>query len=279
MSQIDFTEKLAEGFVAYNTKVGRWWVDQTRNAAHAAAYKNIASHVVQCAQKESGLIIDYGCGTGLLMKRLVDMLPAWKFLGIDGSKVLLRDAETWARSKRKGRSASVEFRLARLPDFSVSIPKANIIIYTFPNIVAVPSERRQFEKIFQKDRDLAGWLAMKQEGEGEGEGEGLETLYDSLFMSRVVARNLRLLLRKGGLCVRVDYSQGARHELSRFDQLSTLFEEGSLSVKQSRLKPQEFFTLLSSDYYPSAVILDVYEQTKDKDFLEGGYLVSLLQAI
>ncbi|MEK7236602.1 MAG: class I SAM-dependent methyltransferase [Nitrospirota bacterium] len=275
MSEIDFTKTLGSGFRAYNTNVGQWWVDQTRNAAHAAAYNNIASHVVQCAQQERGLIIDYGCGTGLLMKRLVDVLPAWTFLGIDGSKMLLRDAETWARAKRKGRSASVEFRLAQLPDFSVSTPKANIIVYTFPNIVAVPSERRQFETVFRKDRDLAGLLAMKQ----EGEGEGLETLYDSLFMSRVVSRNLRLLLRKGGLCVRVDYSQGARHELNRFDQLSTLFEEGSLNVQQSRLKPQKFFKLLSSDYYPSAVILDVYEQTKDKDFLEGGYLVSILQAV
>jgi len=275
MSQIDFTKKLASGFGAYNTNVGQWWVDQTRNAAHVAAYKNIANQVVQCAKSDSGLIIDYGCGTGLLMKRLVDLLPAWEFLGIDGSKVMLREAETWARAKRKGRPAPIELRRAQLPDFSVSSPKANIIVYTFPNIVAVPSERRQFEQLFRKDRSLAGLLAMKQ----EGEGEDVETLYDGLFMSRVVARNLRLLLRKGGLCVRVDYSQGDRHELKRFDQLSTRFEEGSLSAKQSHLKPHKFFRLLSSVYYPSAVILDVYEQTKDADFLEGGYLVSILKAI
>ena len=94
MSQIDFTEKLAEGFGAYNTKVGQWWVDQARNAAHAAAYTNIASLVAKCAKNESGLIIDYGCGTGLLMKQLVELLPAWEFLGIDGSKLMLREAET-----------------------------------------------------------------------------------------------------------------------------------------------------------------------------------------
>ena len=275
MSQIDFTEKLSEGFGAYNAKVGQWWVDKTRNAAHAAAYKNIASHVVRCAKQESGLIIDYGCGTGLIMKRLVEALSAWKFLGIDGSKAMLREAETWARAKRKGRPASIEFRRAQLPDFSVSRPKADIIVYTFPNIVTVPSERRQFEKRFQKDRALAGLLAMKQ----EGEVEDVETLYDSLFMSRVVSRNLRLLLRKGGLCVRVDYSQGTRRELKRFDQLSTRFEEGSASANLSGLKPHKFFKLLSSRYYPSPVILDVYEQTKDKEFLEGGYLVSVLQAI
>lgn len=275
MSQIDFTEKLAEGFGAYNAKVGQWWVDQTRNAAHAAAYRNIASHVVRCAKQDSGLIIDYGCGTGLLLKRLVDVLPAWRFLGIDGSKLMLRDAEVRARPKRNGRPVSVEFRRAQLPDFSVSTPKANIIVYTFPNIVTVPGERRQFEKLFRKDRALAGLLAMKH----GGEGEDVETLYDALFMSRVVSRNLRLLLRKGGLCVRVDYSQGARRELKRFDQLSTRFEEGSASANLSGLTPHKFFKLLSSHYYPSAVILDVYEQTKDKEFLEGGYLVSVLQAI
>jgi hypothetical protein len=67
--------------------------------------------------------------------------------------------------------------------------------------------------------------------------------------------------------------------LGRFDQLSTLFEEGSLNAGQSRLKPQKFFKLLSSQYYPSAVIRDVYDQTKDIDFLDGGYLVSVLKAI
>lgn len=272
---IDFTKTLASGLGAYNTNVGQWWVHKTRNAAHAAAYLNIASHVAQCARSEGGLIIDYGCGTGLLMKRLVDVLPAWRFLGIDGSKVLLRDAETWARIKRNGRPTSVGFRLAKLPDFSVSTPKANIVVFTFPNIVSVASGRRRFEEIFPKDRDLARLLAMKQ----GGAGKELEALYDQLFMSRVVARNLRFLLRKGGLCVRVDYSQGARHELARFDQVATRFEEGSLNAKQSRLKPQKFFTLLYSRYYPSAVIRDVYEQTKDKDFLEGGYLVSLLKAV
>jgi hypothetical protein len=58
-----------------------------------------------------------------------------------------------------------------------------------------------------------------------------------------------------------------------------LFEEGSLNARQSRLKPQKFFKVLSSQYYPSAVIRDVYDQTNDIDFLEGGYLVSLLKAI
>ena len=275
MAQIDFTEKLAEGFGAYNTKVGQWWVDQARNVAHAAAYANIASLVAKCAKKERGLIIDYGCGTGLLMKQLVDLLPAWDFLGIDGSKLMLREAETWARRTRKGRPAPIEFRRAQLPDFSISRPKADIIVFTFPNIVAVPSERRQFETLFPKDRALAGLLAMKQ----EGEVEDVENLYDSLFMSRVVSRNLRLLLRKGGLCVRVDYSQAGRRDLKRFDQLSTRFEEGSLNAKQSHVQPQKFFTLLSSVYYPSAVILDVYEQTMDPDYLEGGYLVSILKAM
>lgn len=274
MSKIDFTETLASGLQAYNTNVGQWWAHKTRNEAHVAAYMNIANYVVQCAQEEGGLIIDYGCGPSLLMSRLVDLLPAWRFLGIDGSKMMLRRAETWARTKRKGRHAPIEFLLAKLPDFSVSIPKAELVVYTFPNIVSLASDRRLFEESFRKDRDVAGFLAMQQE-----KGEGVEALYDQLFMNRVVARNLRFLLRKGGLCVRVDYSQGARDELGRFDKLSTLFEEGSLNRRLSRLKPQKFFHLLSSHYYPSAVIQDVYEQTNDRDFLEGGYLVSLLKAI
>lgn len=276
MSEIDFTQTLASGLGAYNTDVGQWWVDKTGSAVHTAAYLNIASHVAQCARGEGGLIIDYGCGTGLLMQRLIELLPAWTVLGIDGSEMMLRGAETWACTKRTGRAASIEFRLAKLPDFSLSTPQADIVVFTFPNIVSGASERCQFEEIFPHDRDLARLLAMKQE---KDEGDAFDALYDSLFMSRVVSRNLHALLRKGGLCIRVDYSQGARHELGRFDQLSTLFEEGSQNERQSRLKPQKFFTLLSSQYYQSEVILDVYEQTKDKDFLEGGYIVSLLQAI
>ncbi|MCX5723878.1 MAG: class I SAM-dependent methyltransferase [Nitrospirae bacterium] len=274
MSQIDFTKTLSAGFGAYNRTVGQWWVDQTRNKAHVAAYTNIASHVVRCAKKDRGLIIDYGCGTGLIMKRLVDALPGWTFLGIDGSKVMLRDAEIWARAKRKQRPAAIEFRCATLPDFSAPAEKADMIVFTFPNIVSVASGRCPFQKLFPNDRDLARLLAKKQE-----KGKKAEELFDQLFMSRVVSRNLRLLLRKGGLCVRVDYCQGDRHELGGFDQLSTLFEEGSLNTKQAHLRPHKFFKLLSSQYYESAVILDVYEQTKDKDFLEGGYLVSLLQAV
>ena len=274
MSQIDFDKTLAAGLVAYNRKVGQWWVDQTRNKAHVAAYKNIASHVARCAQKKSGLLIDYGCGTGLIMKQLVEALPGWNFLGIDGSKVMLSEAETWAGVKRKKRRAAIEFRCAKLPDFSAPAAKADVIVFTFPNIVSVISERRQIEKRFPRDRDLARLLARKQE-----KGEKAEELVDQLLMSRVVSRNLRTLLRKGGLCVRVDYSQAERHELGRFDLLSTLFEEGSLNTKQAHLRPQKFFKLRSSQYYPSAVILDVYEQTKDIDFLEGGYLVSVLEAI
>jgi trans-aconitate methyltransferase len=65
--------------------------------------RNITNHIVQCARRESGLIIDYGCGTGPSAKRLVDVLPAWKFLGIDGLKVMLVTRDL-ARPGRKGRS-------------------------------------------------------------------------------------------------------------------------------------------------------------------------------
>ncbi len=274
MSPIDFDKTLADGLGAYNRKVGQWWVGQTRNKAHEAAYKNIASHVVRCAPKKSGLLVDYACGTGLIMKQLVKALPAWTFLGIDGSKVMLSVAETWAGAKRKKRLAAIEFCCAKLPDFSASATQADVIVFAFPNIVSGPSERRQAEKRFPKDRDLARLLARKQE-----KGKKADELFDQLLMSRMVSRNLRRLLRKGGLCVRVDYSQAERHELRRFDLLSTLFEEGSLNTTQAHLRPQKFFKLLSSQYYPSAVILDVYDQTKDQDFLEGGYLVSVLEAI
>jgi hypothetical protein len=62
---------------------------------------------------------------------------------------------------------------------------------------------------------------MKQE-----KGEGVEALYDQLFMSRVVARNLRFLLRNGDCACALTIVK-APETIGRFDQVSTLFERGS----------------------------------------------------
>lgn len=272
MSSIDFTRALASGVRSYDRHVGRWWMQRTSGIAHAEAYANIARYVARHAGKRSGLLVDYACGAGLLTRQLVAALPRWHFLGLDGSRTMLRLAEVWAR--RNGPSvASLEFRLAKLPDFALPRHKADLVVFAFPNIITGARERRHCEAVYGMDRVLARLLAEKREQAGE------HVLYDQLFMNRVIARNLRRLLRKGGLCVRVDYSQGSRRELERFDRVATAFEEGSLSAGQGGRKPEKFFDLLYARYYPSDVIRDVYEQTKDEDFLEGGYSISLLRAI
>ena len=273
MTNIDFNQALAAGVRSYDRHVGRWWVQRTTSAAHAEAYANIASYVARQARKRSGLIVDYACGAGLLTKQLAQLLPQWKMLGIDGSRTMLRHAEAWAGRMRKDRPASLEWLLAKLPNFSLPKPAADIVVFAFPNIITGDKERSHFEGIYPADSAEARCIAAKR---GKA---GAEALYDQLFMNRVIARNLRGLLRKGGLCVRADYSQGDRHELTRHDQVATMFEEGSLNVGTPRRMPDPFFTLLDSRYYPSEVIRDVYEQTEDEDFLEGGYSVSLLKAL
>ncbi|TAJ09106.1 MAG: class I SAM-dependent methyltransferase [Nitrospirae bacterium] len=273
MANIDFNQALAAGVRSYDRHVGRWWVQRTTSAAHAEAYANISSYVARQARKRSGLIVDYACGAGLLTKQLAQLLPRWRVLGIDGSRTMLRHAETWAGRMRKDRPGSLEWLYAKLPHFSLPVQAADIVVFAFPNIITGDIERRHFEWLYRADSDEARFIAAKQ---GK---TGTDTLYDQLFMNRVIARNLRGLLRKGGLCVRVDYSQGDRHELTRQDRLATLFEEGSLNVGPPRLRSEPFFTLVRSCYYPSEVIRDVYEQTEDEDFLEGGYSVSLLKAL
>nr|MBI3611812.1 class I SAM-dependent methyltransferase [Nitrospirota bacterium] len=273
MANIDFNQALAAGVRSYDRHIGRWWVQRTSSEAHAEAYANIARYVARHARKRSGLLVDYACGAGLLTRQLGAALPRWRLLGIDGSRAMLRFAEAWAERRGPGSPASLEFRLAKLPDFSLPMHKADLVVFAFPNIITGAGERRHFEKIYGMDRVLARCLAAKREK------AGAHVLYDQLFMNRVIARNLRWLLRKGGVCVRVDYSQGRRHELERFDRVATVFEEGSLSVGQGGRKPEKFFELLYVRYYPSEVIRDVYEQTEDEDFLEGGYSVSLLRAI
>lgn len=273
MANIDFNRALAVGVRSYDRHVGRWWMQRTNSAAHTEAYAAISSYVARQARKRSGLIVDYACGAGLLTTQLARLLPHWRVLGIDGSRTMLRHAEAWAGRMRQDRPASLEWLHAKLPNFSLPMRSADIVVFAFPNIITGDKERRHCEGMYRADSAAARRIAAKQ---GKA---GADALYDQLFMNRVIARNLRGLVRKGGLCVRADYSQGERHELTRHDLLATVFEEGSLNVRMPRPRSEPFFTLIRSCYYPSDVIRDVYEQTEDEDFLEGGYSVSLLKAL
>jgi hypothetical protein len=96
---------------------------------------------------------------------------------------------------------------------------------------------------------------------------------------RVISRNLRLLLKKGGECFKVDYANAHRDELSHLTQMRSLFVEGALEEPVKDLRSEAFFRYVSNKFYRSQVILDVYHQTKDPSDKTGGYFISEFKAI
>ena len=96
---------------------------------------------------------------------------------------------------------------------------------------------------------------------------------------RSISFNLRQLLIRDGICVRIEYATMQRHELSRDELMRVAFEEGSLDIDVEGRKPRQWFRLLASTYFRSRVLEDVYQQTADERDKNGGYLITVLRAI
>jgi hypothetical protein len=131
------------------------------------------------------------------------------------------------------------------------------------------------------DLAVAEYLSKAREPDPEEETvkDDTETVYDSLLTDNIIATNLRSWLRKGGFCIRADYSNAPRHELTQLVQRRLAFEEGSLGVSVNRHWAKQHFKRMDCFYCRSTVLEDVYHQTQDEDDKEGGYLVTTLKAI
>ncbi|MCS4537756.1 MAG: hypothetical protein HYY67_02700 [Thaumarchaeota archaeon] len=104
-------------------------------------------------------------------------------------------------------------------------------------------------------------------------------LSDSLLRGKVVSRNLRGLLKKGGICVRVEYAKAERERLTELEQCRLAFEEGSLKTSVNGRKAEKLFDFISSTYFQSKVMEDVYYQTKDETDRKGGYSITMVEAV
>jgi hypothetical protein len=158
----------------------------------------------------------------------------------------------------------------QLPDFSLPALRADLAIFAFPNMVppaADPRLRGASLRLAGADLQIAMDLA-------RGKHDAF-----MLTMGRLVALNLRNLLRRGGICIRAEYGRAKRDELGRDDLLRMSFEEGSLDVELNGKLSRQWFRVLASSYFRSRVIEDVYQQTGDADDRTGGYLATVLQAI
>jgi SAM-dependent methyltransferase len=256
-----------KGF-SYNDEVGRWWLERSAEAAHRRAYRNIADFIKDSFARPPGMIVDYACGAGNLLALLSCRFPHSKLVGLDGSLLLLGSA--LQRFTRLPRSCSRRISLIEtsLPNFDLLRGKADLVIFCFPNMVPSFAEEKQEwgSWLDKNDREIAGNLAFPEDPY-------------ILEQSRCISLNLRRLLARDGICVRVEYATVQRHELSLPELTQVSFEEGSLDYEAEGILPRQWFRLLASAYFRSKVLEDVYQQTADERDRNGGYLITVLRAV
>jgi hypothetical protein len=169
-----------------------------------------------------------------------------------------------------------------LPDFTIQSGTADLVVYTFPNLV-IPFADSGSDlcecHLGRGDIMTAESLARASDpGEAQPE-QDVDALRVGLLVSRLVSFNLRSLLRRGGLCIRVEYATARRDELTRTEYMRVAFEEGSLDIAVDGYLPWSWFRVLASSFFRSRVMEDVYQQTADEHDRSGGYVVTTLRAL
>jgi len=295
----EFERSLHKGYSSYNQRVGTWWHDQSNNRAHKAAYKNICDYLkksLPTGKKNPGYIVDYACGNGAFLKELALKFSKSKIVGYDGSSLMLGyakerlslvniEAERMPIAKTF-QSKGPRVRLAKtvLPNFNFPKHKADIAVFLFPNLTCAPKERNVYHKNGyrnRKDTNMCELLCRFREMDPEDEVDvgDPDELYDDLMTNKVISKNLRLLLKKGGYLIRTDYANAPRHELTDLTQWRTMFTEAALNLEIKGEISEILFDFLKSEYRRSSVILDVYHQTNSKEDMTGGYFSSVLKAV
>ena len=205
--QVDFDHELLAGRKSYEGKVGKWWVQQADNAAHNYAYRKIADFVLSFARRKSPVIVDYGCGSGKLLSRLFSRFPHSEIYGLDGSSFMLDRVKERLKRMRGPRNGRVKVIHTELPDFSLPRGFADIAVLAFPNIVTHPKVFLDYQRRYPVDAKGARNLTEELQRSDEDPDAHAEedSFYEALLMERIVSRNLRGLIKKGGICVRVDY--------------------------------------------------------------------------
>lgn len=271
MTEIDFDDELAKGVVTYEKKLGSWWTSRAVDRSHALAYTRIARFISENLSPES--IIDYACGNGMLLSKLSSTFPNATLFGIDGSRFLLEQAK---------KRVSAKFEKSSLPNFDLKY-QADLIVFCFPNIVPNPNDQPYYDKHGYKDPSdklVATYLAKAREPDPEDETvvDDIATLKDVLLTNKVISRNLHGLIKPGGYCIRIEYANASREELTPLVEARTAFEEGSLEEIDGK-RPIQLFKKVKSQFFNSKVIEDVFHQTQDESDKKGGFFITLLQKI
>jgi SAM-dependent methyltransferase len=265
--------KLVRGF-PYNGKVGHWWFRRSKDNAHGHAYRVIANFIQASYGQAPRRIVDYACGAGNLLSLLSSRFRHSKLIGLDGSAYLLSLARV--RFSHLPRSCAERISLVEtlLPNLDIMPASADLVIYCFPNMVHYPAK----DYLEKADQKVARSLALMASSQDGGDLPP-HLLASQLAQGRTISLNLRQLLVRGGICVRVEYATTQRHELSPMELMHVSYEEGSLDTAVEGETPALWFRVLASSYYRSGVLEDVYEQTADERDKNGGYLITVLKSV
>ena len=282
--KVDFKKELRTNFRGYNTTLTRWWNIRACNKSHCNAYRNIANYVTTHVDLIPSLVIDYGCGTGRLLGEIAVRFVDTKFIGIDGSAGMLKTAKTYLTKEAPNLLNRIKLLKAPLPTRLLLGKRADLVTFTFPHILS---------NLY--DLDLNSFLELLTYSEIENamilaEDKGMEEvsneyndedpdLLQSLLVNRVISKNLRSLVKRGGYCLRVELANARREEFPEIFQKRFSFQEGSLDKSLSDQSLQQPFELVRSEYHRSKVMEDAYEQTGDESDRKGGYWISLLRAL
>lgn len=297
---IDFDKLFLKGHKSYDSAIGDWWENQASNGSHRKAYASIAEYVGELLPKRGPRkpkwIVDYACGSGHFLQSLATNFPDARIVALDGSPKMLERARVRmekagvdagvvdAKDSFSARGPRVRLVQTSLPNFSLPKGKADAVVFVFPNLTPSPADQDYYDKHGYKDKadtKVCTVLARLREMDPEDEVTSVkpEEMYESLMTDRVISRHLRHLLRPKGALFKVDYANAHRDELSPLTHKRSLFVEGALEEPVKEMKSAVFFRYRENRFHRSQVILDVYHQTRDESDKNGGYFISVFEAV
>jgi SAM-dependent methyltransferase len=274
--KVDFDAEVDRGPEAYDGDLGHWWVERGRGRSHGYACRNIARQVVRLSDSPPGLIVDYACGPGRLLYHLSKGFPEAHLVGIDASESMLERAAA-RMGRRRDNGGDVRFIRTVLPSLALEAMGADIATFAFPHIVSATDD---FSGLDPEELAVAKALSLMEEPDpADRDDEPKHVVFSELATDRLIAKDLRSLLRPGGLCVRVEYAQAPRENQTDLMLRHSEFAEGSLDRAINGVEAPRLFEVLESRFFRSRVVEDVYHQTKDEADLSGGYWLTALRAL
>jgi hypothetical protein len=292
---VDFNKGLGRGEFAYNTKVGEWWLQKSKDRAHKKAYRTITQTVVRYfrrrLKREPQWIVDYAGGNSMVLTEMAKVFPRTRFIALDGSRKMLTiglnnlrkaglDADFTDPEKAfLHRGPQIRLVCTALPEKRLASGKADAVLFLFPNLNASKAKFTKIQKQWMKDpaSEHTARLFSKLQDENTKKQPNPEDIYGELVLGAMVAANIQRLLKRGMYWFKIDYSNALRKELQNTDQWQLLFVEAAMDLQIGEYKKRSLFEMIENKYYRSRVIMDVYDQTKDPSDRKGGYMITVFR--